>query len=67
MRSPVVFDDINFTSRSYDPWHAIRQSKTASVLFAVEVTRRWAGDLITAKRRGLEGGLQKAIARANRT
>ena len=48
LRSPVVFDDINFSSRPYDPWLAYGQSKTANVLFAVEATRRWAGDGITA-------------------
>jgi NAD(P)-dependent dehydrogenase (short-subunit alcohol dehydrogenase family) len=48
LRSPVVFDDINFSSRPYDPWLAYGQSKTANILFAVEVTRRWAGDGITA-------------------
>jgi NAD(P)-dependent dehydrogenase (short-subunit alcohol dehydrogenase family) len=48
LRSPVVFEDINFSSRSYDPWLAYGQSKTANVLFAVEATRRWAGDGITA-------------------
>src|SRR5258708_4230040 len=47
-RSPVVFDDINFTSRSYDPGLAYGQSKTANVLFAVEATRRWIGDGVTA-------------------
>jgi NAD(P)-dependent dehydrogenase (short-subunit alcohol dehydrogenase family) len=47
-RSPVVFDDINFASRPYDIGHAYGQSKTANVLFAVEATRRWAGDGITA-------------------
>jgi NAD(P)-dependent dehydrogenase (short-subunit alcohol dehydrogenase family) len=47
-RSPVVFDDINFTSRPYDPGLAYGQSKTANVLFAVEATRRWIGDGITA-------------------
>jgi NAD(P)-dependent dehydrogenase (short-subunit alcohol dehydrogenase family) len=46
--SPVVFDDVNFAFRPYDPWLAYGQSKTANVLFAVEVTRRWAGDGITA-------------------
>jgi NAD(P)-dependent dehydrogenase (short-subunit alcohol dehydrogenase family) len=46
-RSPVVFDDINFTTRPYDPLIAYGQSKTANVLFAVEATRRWAGDGIT--------------------
>jgi NAD(P)-dependent dehydrogenase (short-subunit alcohol dehydrogenase family) len=48
LRSPVVFEDINFSSRPYDPWLAYGQSKTANVLFAVEATRRWAGDRIYA-------------------
>jgi NAD(P)-dependent dehydrogenase (short-subunit alcohol dehydrogenase family) len=48
LRSPVVFDDLNFTSRRYDPWLAYGQSKTANVLFAVEATKRWASDGITA-------------------
>ena len=48
MRSPVIFDDLNFTSRPYDPWLAYGQSKTANILFAVEATRRWAGEGITA-------------------
>jgi NAD(P)-dependent dehydrogenase (short-subunit alcohol dehydrogenase family) len=48
MRSPVIFDDLNFTSRPYDPWLGYGQSKTANVLFAVEATRRWTDDGITA-------------------
>jgi NAD(P)-dependent dehydrogenase (short-subunit alcohol dehydrogenase family) len=48
LRSPVIFDDLNFSSRPYDPWLAYGQSKTANVLFAVEATQRWAGDGITA-------------------
>ena len=48
LQSPVVFDDINFASRDYDPTLAYGQSKTANVLFAVEATRRWAADDITA-------------------
>jgi NAD(P)-dependent dehydrogenase (short-subunit alcohol dehydrogenase family) len=48
LRSPVVFEDINFRSRPYDPWLAYGQSKTANVLFALEATRRWDGDGITA-------------------
>ena len=48
LRSPVAFDDLNFSSRPYDPMVAYGQSKTANVLFAVEATRRWAGDGITA-------------------
>ncbi|KUM99555.1 oxidoreductase [Streptomyces yokosukanensis] len=47
-RSPIVWDDIDFAFRPYDPWLAYGQSKTANVLFAVEATRRWAGDNITA-------------------
>ncbi|MGW9213247.1 SDR family NAD(P)-dependent oxidoreductase [Embleya sp. NPDC055664] len=46
--SPVVWDDIDFAFRPYDPWLAYGQSKTANVLFAVEATRRWADDNITA-------------------
>lgn len=46
--SPVVFDDLFFDRRAYAPGLAYGQSKTANVLFAVEATRRWAGDGITA-------------------
>ena len=35
------------SERAYEPWAAYGQSKTANVLFAVEATRRWAGDGIT--------------------
>ncbi len=44
MHSPVVFDDLHFAFRPYDPWLAYGQSKTANVLFAVGATARWAGD-----------------------
>jgi NAD(P)-dependent dehydrogenase (short-subunit alcohol dehydrogenase family) len=47
LRSPVVFDDIHFSDREYEPWAAYGQSKTANVLFAVEATQRWADDGIT--------------------
>ena len=47
LRSPVVFDDIHFRSRPYDPWLAYGQSKTANVLFAVEATKRWADNGVT--------------------
>jgi NAD(P)-dependent dehydrogenase (short-subunit alcohol dehydrogenase family) len=43
-RSPVVFDDIQYERREYEPWAAYGQSKTANVLFAVEAARRWADD-----------------------
>jgi NAD(P)-dependent dehydrogenase (short-subunit alcohol dehydrogenase family) len=38
--SPVVFDDIHFARRPYDKWLSYGQSKTANVLFAVELDRR---------------------------
>jgi NAD(P)-dependent dehydrogenase (short-subunit alcohol dehydrogenase family) len=46
--SPVIFDDLHFDFRPYDPWLAYGQSKTANVLFAVEATRRWKAEGITA-------------------
>jgi NAD(P)-dependent dehydrogenase (short-subunit alcohol dehydrogenase family) len=46
--SPVVFDDLHFDFRAYDPFAAYGQSKTAGVLLAVEATRRWSGDGIYA-------------------
>ncbi|MBM9510164.1 SDR family NAD(P)-dependent oxidoreductase [Actinacidiphila acididurans] len=47
LRSGVVFEDIHFRERQYEPWLAYGQSKTANVLFAVEATKRWAADGIT--------------------
>jgi NAD(P)-dependent dehydrogenase (short-subunit alcohol dehydrogenase family) len=46
--SPVVFSDIDFENRAYDPWSAYGQSKTANILHAVEITRRWADEGIIA-------------------
>ncbi|WP_111768639.1 SDR family NAD(P)-dependent oxidoreductase [Nakamurella deserti] len=46
--SPVVFDDLFFDRRPYDAGLAYGQSKTADALFAVEASRRWAADGITA-------------------
>jgi NAD(P)-dependent dehydrogenase (short-subunit alcohol dehydrogenase family) len=48
LRSPVVFDDIDYRFREYDRFGAYGQSKTANVLFAVGATARWADDGITA-------------------
>lgn len=48
LRSPVVFEDIQYDQREYEPWQAYGQSKTANVLFAVEASRLWADDGITA-------------------
>jgi NAD(P)-dependent dehydrogenase (short-subunit alcohol dehydrogenase family) len=46
--SPVVFDDIHFAFRPYDPVLAYGQSKTADVLFAVSASARWVVEGITA-------------------
>jgi NAD(P)-dependent dehydrogenase (short-subunit alcohol dehydrogenase family) len=48
LMSPVVFDDIQFAYRTYDPWLAYGQSKTANILFAVGATAYWEGEGITA-------------------
>jgi NAD(P)-dependent dehydrogenase (short-subunit alcohol dehydrogenase family) len=44
LNSPVVFDDIDFARRAYDPALAYAQSKTANVLFAVAAASHWAED-----------------------
>jgi NAD(P)-dependent dehydrogenase (short-subunit alcohol dehydrogenase family) len=48
LRSPLVWDDIHYAFRAYDPIGAYGQAKTANALFAVGATARWAGDGITA-------------------
>jgi NAD(P)-dependent dehydrogenase (short-subunit alcohol dehydrogenase family) len=48
LRSPVIFEDMNFISRPYDPTLAYGQSKTALILLGVEATRRWSAESITA-------------------
>ena len=45
--SPIVFDDVNFAFRPYDPQLAYAQSKTAVNLFAVGASARWGSDGIT--------------------
>jgi NAD(P)-dependent dehydrogenase (short-subunit alcohol dehydrogenase family) len=45
---PVVFDDLHFRFRAYEPFAAYAQAKTACVLMAVEATRRWQADGIVA-------------------
>jgi NAD(P)-dependent dehydrogenase (short-subunit alcohol dehydrogenase family) len=61
-RSPVVFDDIHFEHRPYEPWLAYGQSKTANVLFAVDASKRWAGDGITANAL-MPGGIRTNLQR----
>ncbi len=46
--SPVIFDDPNFEHREYDPWKGYGQSKTANILFAVELDRRGEKDGVGA-------------------
>jgi NAD(P)-dependent dehydrogenase (short-subunit alcohol dehydrogenase family) len=48
MLSPVIFDDLHFDFRTYDPWLAYGQSKTASILLAAALTKHWGKDGITA-------------------
>jgi NAD(P)-dependent dehydrogenase (short-subunit alcohol dehydrogenase family) len=62
LRSPVIFDDLDYTFREYDPFGAYGQSKTANVLFAVEATRRWAKDGITANAL-MPGGIATELQR----
>jgi NAD(P)-dependent dehydrogenase (short-subunit alcohol dehydrogenase family) len=62
LRSPVVFDDIDYAFRDYDPFGAYGQSKTANVLFGVEATRRWASDGIVANAL-MPGGIATPLQR----
>lgn len=60
--SPVIFEDIHFRFRPYEPFIAYGQSKTANVLFAVEATRRWAEDGITVNAL-MPGGISTNLQR----
>lgn len=62
LRSPVIFDDLDFAFRPYDPWLAYGQSKTANVLFAVAANERWAADGITANAL-MPGGIETPLQR----
>jgi NAD(P)-dependent dehydrogenase (short-subunit alcohol dehydrogenase family) len=62
LRSPVVFDDLNYSFREYTPFDAYGQSKTANVLFAVEAAKRWADDGITANAL-MPGGIATPLQR----
>jgi NAD(P)-dependent dehydrogenase (short-subunit alcohol dehydrogenase family) len=62
LRSPVVFDDLDYAFREYDPFSAYGQSKTANVLFAVGITRQWADDGITSNAL-MPGGILTALQR----
>jgi NAD(P)-dependent dehydrogenase (short-subunit alcohol dehydrogenase family) len=60
--SPVVFDDLHFERREYEPWSAYGQSKTANILFAVEADRRWAVDGIRVNAL-MPGGIRTNLQR----
>jgi len=60
--SPAILDDLNFDRRDYDPWLAYGQSKTANVLFAVDASRRWEADKITANA-VMPGGIRTNLQR----
>ena len=63
--SGIVFDDIHFHVRPYDPWLAYAQSKTANVLLAVEGSRRWADDGIVVNSLmpgAIRTGLQRYVS-----
>ncbi|HEX3789103.1 MAG TPA: SDR family NAD(P)-dependent oxidoreductase [Pseudonocardiaceae bacterium] len=62
LRSPIVFEDIHFERRQYEAWSAYGQSKTANVLFAVEASRRWADEGITANA-VMPGGIRTNLQR----
>ena len=46
--SDMNFEDPNYQARPYDKFEAYGQSKTANVLFSIELTQRLAGQGITA-------------------
>ncbi|MEU4236997.1 SDR family NAD(P)-dependent oxidoreductase [Actinoplanes sp. NPDC026619] len=69
-QAPVDFDDPHFERRPYDPWAAYGQSKTAGVLLAVAIGRRWAGisanamapgRIHTALQRHLDDGTMRSM------
>jgi NAD(P)-dependent dehydrogenase (short-subunit alcohol dehydrogenase family) len=65
LRSGIVFDDIHFHLRPYEPWSAYAQSKTANILLAVEGSARWADDgiAINALMPGaIRTGLQRYVS-----
>ena len=58
----VDLDDPGFDATPYEPFLAYGRSKTANVLFAVEATRRWADDGITANSL-MPGGIMTNLQR----
>jgi NAD(P)-dependent dehydrogenase (short-subunit alcohol dehydrogenase family) len=61
---PVDVDELQDSTRPYEPWSAYAVSKTALILFAVESQKRWAEDgiVVTAYNPGfIATGLQKNL------
>ncbi|SCG67059.1 NAD(P)-dependent dehydrogenase, short-chain alcohol dehydrogenase family [Micromonospora echinaurantiaca] len=48
LREAFDFADPQFERQPYDPWSAYGRSKTADVLLATGIARRWAADGVTA-------------------
>jgi NAD(P)-dependent dehydrogenase (short-subunit alcohol dehydrogenase family) len=65
LSSPVIFDDLHFRFRPYDPRAAYAQSKTATALLAVEATRRWSSEGIYANSLN-PGAIADGVAAAHR-
>ncbi len=69
LTSPVHLDDLHFERREYTPWMAYGQAKTANVLFAVEITKRWKNDGIVANALmpgGIMTNLQRYVSQATK-
>lgn len=62
VHSPLVFEDVHFRGRPYDPWSAYAQSKTANVLFAVHAYECWESDGI-AVNSSLPGAIRTRLRR----
>ncbi|OEV09610.1 SDR family NAD(P)-dependent oxidoreductase [Streptomyces nanshensis] len=62
LHSPLVFEDIHFRERAYDPWTAYAQSKTANALFAVHAWERWESDGISVNS-SLPGAIRTRLHR----
>ena len=60
--SDVHFDDIHFNNRDYDKWDSYGQSKTANILFSVELNKHLAASGITANAVH-PGGIQTDLGR----
>ncbi len=66
MISPVVFDDINFENRAYDPWASYGQAKSANSLTAVAIQSLYADQGLEAfavHPRGIMTALQRHMSK----